>query len=221
MRVPFSTEQFFEVFTAYNQAVWPAQIALVLLGALVAVLAYQRPPQSGRFAGLGLALLWAWMGVVYHLWFFRAINPAAVAFGGLFILEALLLALWAVRQAPATAGPVSGPARWIGGALLAYAFLAYPLLGWLLGHRYPASPTFGLPCPTTIATLGVFLWVSPRPPCWVVVIPLLWVVVGSSAAFALGVREDLGLLAAGLAAIAWRWYGHRHVRGVDRVARSV
>jgi hypothetical protein len=34
--VPVTTDQFFGVFTAYNQTIWPAQVALILL-ALMAV----------------------------------------------------------------------------------------------------------------------------------------------------------------------------------------
>jgi hypothetical protein len=94
--------------------------------------------------------------------------------------------------------------------LLGYALAVYPLFGWSLGHRYPSSPTFGVPCPTTIATLGLLVWLSPPPPWWLLVVPLLWVVVGSSAAFALGIREDIGLLVAGVTASAWLWYRSRH-----------
>ena len=78
----------------------------------------------------------------------------------------------------------------------------YPLLNVLLGHRYPAMPTFGAPCPTTIATFGLLTWATPRPPWFVWPIPVLWALVGTSAAFALGVREDLGLLAAAGLAVA-------------------
>jgi len=63
---------------------------------------------------------------------------------------------------------------------------------------YPNGPTFGLPCPTTIATFGLLLWVRGRVPGWLFVIPAVWSIVGSSAAFRFGILEDYGLLAAGV-----------------------
>ena len=35
-----------------------------------------------------LACFWAWMGIVYHLMYFSAINGAALGFGVLFIVQA-------------------------------------------------------------------------------------------------------------------------------------
>jgi hypothetical protein len=85
--------------------------------------------------------------------------------------------------------------------LVVYSFVVYPLVGLLVTHPYPETPLFGVaPCPTTIFTLGLLLLVRhPRP--WVpALIPLLWSVIGGSAAFLLDVPQDLGLLAA---AILW------------------
>jgi len=40
--MPFTTEQFFAVFAAYNQAIWPLQVAAALVG-LVATAVLLRP----------------------------------------------------------------------------------------------------------------------------------------------------------------------------------
>jgi hypothetical protein len=210
MSLPFTTDQFLGVFADYNRAVWPAQVLLYALALVLAVFGYLGHPKASRLIALGLSLLWAWMGGVYHLWFFRRINPAAIAFGTVFLLQALLFAAWGLTLRSPAAGRLTGARTWVGGALLGYALAVYPLLAWLLGHRYPSSPTFGLPCPTTVATLGLLVWVSSPPPWWLLVVPLLWVLVGSSAAWALGMREDFGLLGAGVAAGAWLWYQSRH-----------
>jgi hypothetical protein len=76
--------------------------------------------------------------------------------------------------------------------LILYALILYPIVGSLLGHVYPSSPTFGLPCPTTIFTFGMLLWVR-KPPLIVLIIPVLWSIVGFSAALQLGIKEDIGL----------------------------
>ena len=79
-----------------------------------------------------------------------------------------------------------------------FALAGYPLLGLLVGHRYPAFPTFGLPCPTTILTIGLLVLAGPRAPRVLWIVPLLWSAVGASAALSLGMHEDLSLPAAGL-----------------------
>jgi hypothetical protein len=48
--MPFTTAQFFGVFAAYNEGVWPAQAALLLAG-LVSLPLLARTPDSRRFAG--------------------------------------------------------------------------------------------------------------------------------------------------------------------------
>jgi hypothetical protein len=83
-----------------------------------------------------------------------------------------------------------------GVALVVFALVVYPAWSVRAGHGYPAMPTFGLPCPTTLFTIGVLaLLVAPYPRSPLVV-PLLWCLVGAQAAFLLGVQPDLGLLAA-------------------------
>jgi hypothetical protein len=202
--MPFSRDQFFAVFAAYNEAVAPAQLLLLTLGIGAMALALRPTRWSNRAIGSVLAVLWLWMGVEYHWRFFRSINPAATVFAALFVTEGALLA-WFTLLRPRIA--FSAPRALRGGlalALLVYAFAIYPAVGWALGHRYPATPTFGLPCPTTIATLGLLLWTVERPPAVVMAIPWAWAVVGSVAAFQLGMAEDLGLLVA-LAVSVWGW----------------
>lgn len=195
MQTPFTPEQFLDVMIRYNQAVWPMQVVLYVVAAALIWLAAQ--PGHPRWVGLILGVLWVWMGVAYHWIFFTAINPAAWVFGAFFVLQGLLFVHvgavgdLALRFDPDAFG-------WTGAAFLLYALVVYPLLGTALGHAYPASPTFGLPCPTTIATFGLLLWAAKPVPVRVVVIPALWSLIGASAAFQFGIREDYGLLVAGV-----------------------
>jgi hypothetical protein len=86
-----------------------------------------------------------------------------------------------------------------GALLILYALVAYPTLGYAFGRRYPAAPTFGVPCPTTIFTLALLVWASGSLPRRLRIVPLAWCLVGTSAAIKLGMTEDFGLLAAGIA----------------------
>jgi hypothetical protein len=85
----------------------------------------------------------------------------------------------------------------------------YPAISYALGHRYPAAPTFGLPCPTTIFTLGLLVWAGTALPRRVLIVPLLWALVGTSAALSLGMVEDFGLLVSAIAVMIWVALGRR------------
>lgn len=93
MDLPFTKAQFFEVFAAYNVAVWPAQFVLTLLAVAMLVLVIRGPERAGRLVSYGLALLWAWMAIAYHLAFFWSINPAAPLFAAISLAAAAAFAL--------------------------------------------------------------------------------------------------------------------------------
>lgn len=192
--LPFSTEEFYSVFGRYNEAVWPAQ-ALLLTMALACIAAVSFLPALSRGIPALLAALWAWMAVGYHFAFFSAINPAAWAFGAMCLVAAAVFA-WEGARGRLVFQWLPGWRAAAGAALIAYALVGYPVLGTLFGSAYPRSPTFGLPCPTTIFTLGILLFAVRPVPRVVFVVPLLWSAIGSFAAFALGVAEDVGLLVA-------------------------
>lgn len=197
MQVPFTQEQFLAVMAQYNAAVWPMQMVFYLLGGLMIYGAVRRPERSGRWILVGLAFLWAWMGVVYHGIFFTRINPAAWGFGGLFLLQGVAFLRVALRGRLRLAFEPDGYGL-TGAVFLAYALVLYPVLGALAGHAYPVGPTFGLPCPTTIATFGLLLWATRPVPLWLLVIPALWAIIGTGAALQFGIPEDYGLLMAGI-----------------------
>lgn len=203
MHLPFSIEEFLGVFRAYNLGVWPAQIGLYGVGLLLVVLALAGTRPARRWGvAAGLAVLWVWTGAVYHLTFFVEINPAARGFGALFLAQGALWIAWAWRTPTLDFRPLSWTRRLVGGSLLAYAFFVYPLMNVVFGHGYPEMPTFGLPCPTTIATFGLLSWATPRPPWFLWAIPVVWAFIGTSAAFSLGIPEDLGLAVAAMLAVA-------------------
>jgi hypothetical protein len=205
VQLPFSVDQFFEVIRQYNQAVWPAQFLLTALALAAAGFAWSGSARCARPAFAVLSLLWAWMGAVYHLAFFTAINPAAYAFGGLSLAGAAAFG-WAAlsRDRFVFASGRDWPSA-VGAALIGYALVVYPLWTLAGGHSYPDLPTFGLPCPTSIFTIGVLAWVRGRGAWMLFVVPVLWSLVGVQAAFFLTVTPDLGLGVAGLAGMVLAW----------------
>ena len=214
MRPPFTVDEFLGAFVRYNEAVWPAQIAFYVVAGVLVLLAVRPSRRSTQWITGLLALLWAWMGVVYHWGYFARINTAAYLFGAVFLLQAAAFVFAGVRRERIAFRFVPDGQGLLGAALVAYALIVYPIIGSLAGHGYPIGPTFGLPCPTTIATLGILLWVSGSVPTWLLVIPAAWSLLGASAAFRFGIVEDFGLLAAGIVTVvAIRRREHRRRLG--------
>lgn len=210
--LPFTVEQFFGVFRLYNTSVWPVQLFLVLLALLAIALVALRRPWSSLVVSVILASLWVWFGVAYHLTFFATINPLAYGFAPLSIVGGVMFAWQGVVRRRLEFGFVRSLRAAIGVGLLAFALVVYPLWATLTGHPYPELPTFGLPCPTTIFTIGLLALASGPGLRPVLVVPILWSVVGSQAAFLLDVQSDFGLLIAGIVAIAlFVWPGRSHL----------
>jgi hypothetical protein len=193
--LPFTTDQFFEVFARYNAAIWPVQLVAAALGIVALVLLLRSGAWTSRAIALILAAFWLLMGIGYHLLFFTRINALAYVFAFLFVTQAGLFLVDGLtrRLTFQLAGGWSGRVAW---PIMAYALVVYPLIGLFGPHPYPATPLFGVaPCPTVIFTLALLLLSNAR---WrLVFIPLLWSAVGGSAAVLLAVPQDYGLILAG------------------------
>lgn len=197
--MPFTIEEFLGVFEAYNTGIWPMQIVAYVLAGLSIFLAVRRTPASSRAIGGVLAFFWLWMGIVYNLMFFTAINRAAYGFGAMFIAQGLLFlgtCVWKDRINYKVGPDIYS---FTGAVFILYAMVIYPVLGAAFGHAYPGCPVFGVtPCPTTIFTFGILLFAARKVPWFLVVIPLVWSVIGAGAAVSLTIREDFALPVVGI-----------------------
>jgi hypothetical protein len=174
MDIPFTLEQFYGVFRDYNEAVWPAQLFLVLI-ALASIMLALRPRRwSGAGVSAILGLLWAWIAVAYHLSFFTRISPAAYVFAAVSMAGAAVFIWQGVIRRRLQFEWMPGMRAYVGAALMVFALVAYPVWSAYAGHRYPATPTFGLPCPTTIFTVGLLAFAVPPTPRSPLVVPMLW-----------------------------------------------
>lgn len=200
--LPFTVDQFYQVFETYNQHVWPTQLLLLAVALVTTGAGLRASPRRTALGLFCLGVLWSWAGVAYHWLHFTAVNPGAWLFGALFAVQAVLL--WSTAwRGGAVALEFRRDARGVlGAALIAGALVIYPLIGYALGHAYFSSPTFGAPCPLTIFTFGILLWAQPRAPLRLLVIPLAWALIGSTAIVAFGVFQDAPMPVAALLTIA-------------------
>ena len=201
MNIPFTRAEFYGVFSAYNTAVWPMQLLLMALGVLAIVLLISQRKNASVGISAILAFLWAWQALAYHLAFFTAINPLAYLFAAVFMAGAGSFFWQGVvhrRLNFKSTGVTNGWRNWAGWGLIVFAGFIYPAWTYLAGHRYPAFPTFGLPCPTTLFTIGLLAFLVKPYPRSVFIVLVLWCFVGSQAAFVFDVQADLGLIVAGV-----------------------
>ena len=219
MRLPFTPVEFLDVFSAYNTALWPAALALWLMSLGLLVVAFRASEPPHRMIAALLAVHWSWSALAYHAAFFTRINPAAWLFTGLFLIEAVLFARCAVARRQLLRFSRAPSLRHIVAGSLVVFSLVYPAINVVQGFRFPRVATFGVPCPTTILTLGLLL--VAEPPSWTLAaIPIVWALVGGSAALLLGVQADLMLFVAAALLVGRlatrRWRSRRHVSGDNR-----
>lgn len=202
MKPPFTLEQFLEVFKNYNEAVFPMQFVIYLFSLIVIYYTIKPNPKSNKIISTILSFLWLWMGIVYHIIYFTTINKAAWLFGGIFIIQGILFLVFGVFQNKFSFNFKTDKYGITGFSLMIIALIIYPIVGYLFGHIYPSSPTFGLPCPTTIFTFGILLLNTKKCPVTILIIPFIWSIIGVMAAFQFGIVEDIVLIVASLVAMS-------------------
>ena len=199
MKMPFTVEQFLGVFETYNFAIWPAQVFAYVLGGLVLLCAIKKTKYSDTIITVVFSLLWIWIGIAFFIIFFSPTNKAAYLFGALFILQGLMILWFGVLSPRLSFHFYPGIISFVGAIIILYAMVIYPLIGYSLGHVYPQSPVFGVaPCPTVMFFLGLLLWSDKKIPLSILVIPVFWSLIGFRAVLFLGMKEDIGLLIAGI-----------------------
>jgi Family of unknown function (DUF6064) len=197
MQLPFTREQFFDLFVADNEALWPAAVALWIASVVIVALRLSARRPHDRWISAFLVAHWAWSALAYHVGFFTRINPAAWLFAALFLGQAVLFLRVGVVQRRLSFAPWGNAWAPLAWGLLAYS-LAYPLINAINHLSLLRIPTFGLPCPTTIFTAGALMLATPRSRS-LSIVPVIWSAIGGSAAFLLGVHADVALQIAGIA----------------------
>ena len=211
MKPPFSTEQFLGVFEAYNLSVWPLQILFYFFALVCLFMIFYRNKLTDAVVGGTLSFYWLWMGFVYHGLHFTGINKAAYIFGLFFILQGILLFYYSIYKKAFEFRFESDKFSITGLSIIGYGLIVYPLIGHFSGHGYPVGPTFGVPCPTTIFTFGIFVLSRKIVYTRLLVIPIIWSAIGLSAALSFGIIEDFGLILSSAIATAVILIRKRHV----------
>jgi hypothetical protein len=197
----FSPRTYYRLFDLYNAALWPAHLLTLAIGLAILALMARGGDRWNRAADLLLAACWLWVAWAFLFNRYATINWAATWFAGLFVVQAVLLAL-----AGAFGGGTASASRLHRAgavALFVFALLIQPLIGAAMGRPWTQAEVFGMaPDPTVLGTLGFALLLSTPGRRWLLlVIPLLWCAISGATLWTMGAPDALVLPAAGLLAL--------------------
>lgn len=208
MKTPFSTEQFFSVLENYNHFVFPFQLIILAIGAVLIGLIVSSKHLKTRFPAVFTGLLWIYTAVFYHFFFFTAINPAAWIFGSLFILQGGLMLYETIYKKRLDSATDNKKQRIFGFVFVLYGVIIYPLISYLSEGSIAGTISLGLPCPSTILTFGVFLGYGKNFSRYLLIIPAVWSLIGISAAINFGVYQDFVMPVAAITAGIFLFKSH-------------
>ncbi len=202
-----SQEDLFEFFKQYNLSIWPMQIVAYVLCIIILFLAVKKPSYSDRTIAAIFAFFWLWLGIMFSLPA-GAVSPLFYVSAALFIVQGVLFLVSMAK--PAVSFRIGTDASSLTGlALILYATIFYPLVGYAVGHIYPQSLTVGVfPCPTTIFTFGLLLCTASKVPKYLLIAPGLFALSGVAGP-SVGIVEDIGLFISGILAVAVLVYRDR------------
>jgi hypothetical protein len=179
----YSPRVYFRQIETYNNALWPLQLMMLLVGIGLVWLLLRPRQNDRRIVAIVLAALWLFVGWAYLWSRLSSINWAATYAACGFAVQAILMIVIYVmpskNRAPLLNG-VSGP------VVAAVAVLLYPGLSLIAGRGLGTSEVFGImPDPTAIATIGFLASARQRYDFVLFVIPTLWCIISSVTLYAM------------------------------------
>lgn len=193
----FSPQTYFRKFALINETAFPAPVLFIALSLIIVALAGGGGWRD-RAVMLGLALLCASAGWLFHYGSYADINWAAGWFAVGFAVQALALSLWGLMG--------KFPPRKVSlllRLLAAFVVLLYPLQAVAFGRPWQEAEIVGIsPDATMVFTLLVL---APAVNGWrylLLAIPLLWCVIGLLTLWTMGAAEFWSLATLIAASIA-------------------
>ncbi len=205
--LPYDAEALFALYTSYLHQLWLFVLPLLILILSMPVWILRGGAAVGRIVVGVLALVWLWVGLVFHGLYFTDLNFAAPIYAGLFVLQGLLLFWHSGSHGRLVFAYRRDVVGWIGGFLLLYALIGYPLLDYLDGYT-SGMRLVGLSAgPTALLTVALLLHTVKPAPLHLFVIPALWAFIAGFSGWVLGLWADLIMPLAVVAlvpALSWK-----------------
>jgi hypothetical protein len=194
-----SAELFWNQIALYNESTFLFELLMILAGIILTGLLYLKPSNIyNSLMKIYLAFSFAWLGVVFFWGFDKSpigmffAGPLFLVIAGLFLSDVLYKKI--EFTLPQTKGVRYATFVWWG-----LVVIGYPVISFLLGHRYPRLTMPYMPCPLTVFALSLLTASLPRIDIKVYILLLVWAALGLPKVVGLfDVREDTILFAAGV-----------------------
>lgn len=200
-----NVDDFYAMFAAYNQAVWPMPIVMYVLALAAFIFSLQKRQGNNAVVLYILSFFWLWNAVVFSLLYFSRFSSMFYMSALLFIFQAIVLFLNGSSLAvkPRLSFKLQNNFKtWAGMIFIMYALILYPIIGWAASHAYPAGPIFGTaPCPSAIFTVGMLLLAEKKISKILLIIPVIWGFAGFLPVLIYDVYADIGLILSGVASL--------------------
>ena len=214
--LPYDAGALFALHSRYLQESWLFALPLLIFVFSMPIWMLRGGAAVGRLITGMLALAWLWVGLVFHGFYFADINFSAPLYAGLFVLQSLLLWWHTGSRGQLVVAYRMDVAGWIGGLLLFYAVIGYPLLDYLNGHTAGVRLTGIAAGPTALLTIALLLLMSGPTPLYLFLIPALWTFVAGFSGWVLGLWADLMMPLAVVALIPALLWKRRIQPSIDR-----
>lgn len=191
--MPFTTEQFFNVFRLYNISIYPSQLIILIIGIYSVIILLLKKNNTVIVNGALLIILWLWTGIIYHILYFSKINKAAYIFGAIFIIQAILFFVEFKIKKRILFNSSNLLKLIFGYFFILFGLIIYPSIGLISGKNIEFTISFGLPCPSVIFTFGILMLAGKSLPKYLLFIPTIWTFIGFFAALNFGVYQDIFL----------------------------
>ncbi|WDE10609.1 DUF6064 family protein [Thalassomonas haliotis] len=190
----FTPENYLRLISHYNRETWPLPLLALLLGTANLVLIKSRYLHRDRLINLSLVCHWLWVGIVFHYYYFSAINWAAPAFALLFVLQAVQLAIFGVLQNKIHYQTPLTQLSYIGLFIYLFALLFYPGITAYLHQDWQQAGYYGVSADATcLATMGLLLMTKSRSRYYLI-LPLIWCLLSAAMAWVMAFKQASILL---------------------------
>ena len=124
----FSARVYERMFELHNLALWPIHLLALAIGTCLLVVALNPSPRAARFVYFLFAIVWLFVAWAFFFKRYATINWAAVYVVPFFVLEAMLLAVLALRSRSPIIANGFGISRVIAIAVLLFSLVGYPFV---------------------------------------------------------------------------------------------
>jgi len=200
-----SADMFWNTISSYNNATIFYQTVIFFIGLLLTIWLYTNPSQKAKVSmKIYLAFCFAWISIVFFILYDKSVIGHFIASPLFGVISILFIVDIFVNKTKFEFNKIK--AIQIVVAIFYLLYLIYPILSFIIGHRFPKIVTLIMPCPITVFAITIMVHSMPKIDKKVFVLLLIWGITALPKVFKFQVPEDWILFASGIYGLAMLIY---------------